>query len=75
MRTKLFALLCAGLLLLGVLPAAGAIPPESEPLLDGIDVSVWQGEIDFEAVREDGVQVVYIRSSYGLSEDSYLTRH
>ena len=75
MRAKLLALLCAGMLLLGASPAALAIPPVSEPLLDGIDVSVWQGEIDFDAVRADGIRVVYIRAGYGLNEDTYLTQH
>ena len=75
MHKKLLALLCAGLLLVCILPAALAIPPVSEPLLDGIDVSVWQGEIDFNAVREAGIRVVYIRSGYGLSRDTYLTRN
>lgn len=33
--------------------------------LEGMDVSVFQGKIDFAAAREDGIQAVYIRSSYG----------
>ena len=35
----------------------------------GIDVSVYQGEIDFEKVRAAGVEVVYIRAGYGMEED------
>lgn len=54
MRKKLCALL---LCLSCLLPSALA--------MEGIDVSVYQGEIDFEAVREDGVEVVYIRSGFG----------
>ena len=46
------------------LGAADAFPPAGE-ILPGIDVSVWQGEIDFARVRESDVQVVYIRSSEG----------
>ena len=57
-------------LLLCAAPPALAIPPASEPVLEGIDVSVWQGGIDFAAVAADGIQVVYIRSSYGEKEDA-----
>jgi len=30
----------------------------------GIDVSVWQGAIDFNAVRNSGVDFVIIRAGY-----------
>lgn len=33
--------------------------------LEGMDVSVYQGDIDFAAAKEDGIEVVYIRASYG----------
>lgn len=33
--------------------------------LEGMDVSVYQGKIDFEAARKDGIEAVYIRSSFG----------
>lgn len=32
---------------------------------DGIDVSQWQGDIDFDQVAASGIRVVYIRSSLG----------
>ncbi len=35
--------------------------------LEGMDVSVFQGDIDFAAARADGIEAVYIRSSYGRS--------
>ncbi len=54
MWKKCLALL---LCLLTLLPSAMA--------MEGIDVSVYQGKIDFAAVRDSGIQVVYIRSSYG----------
>ena len=38
----------------------------------GIDVSVWQGDIDFYRVKADGKEIVYIRAGYGLTEDSYF---
>lgn len=31
----------------------------------GIDVSMWQGDIDFEEVAESGMDTVYIRSGLG----------
>ena len=33
----------------------------------GIDVSHWQGDIDFSAVKRDGISVVYMKSSEGKS--------
>lgn len=35
--------------------------------IEGIDVSLWQGKIDFEEVKNDGIKIVYIRSSAGNS--------
>ena len=42
-----------------------AFPASSSTLYDGIDVSEWQGSIDFSLVKEAGIDVVYIRSSEG----------
>lgn len=33
--------------------------------LQGIDVSHWQGRIDFERVRNDGIRIVYIKATQG----------
>ncbi len=33
--------------------------------LEGMDVSVFQGNIDFAAARSDGIEAVYIRAGYG----------
>lgn len=44
--------------------AEGGFAPAGE-LIPGIDVSVWQGEIDFAQVRASGVRIVYIRASAG----------
>lgn len=54
MRRKLFALLMGLFCLLTPVWA-----------LEGMDVSVYQGEIDFAAAREDGIEAVYIRSGFG----------
>lgn len=40
--------------------------PYDEAIYDGIDVSAWQGDIDFEQVKNYGISVVYIKSSEGF---------
>ena len=40
-------------------------------MFKGIDVSVWQGDINFELVRADEVEAVYIRAGEGANEGSY----
>lgn len=76
MRKRFFAFFALFALLTAALPAALAIGPVSEPTMAGIDVSVWQGEVDFAAVRESGIEAVYIRSSYGpQGVDRYLESH
>jgi len=42
-----------------------AFGPSSDEIYQGIDVSEWQGNIDFEAVKNAGIDTVYIRSSEG----------
>lgn len=37
--------------------------------IEGIDVSHWEGDIDFRRVKESGIRFVYIKSSEG---DSYI---
>lgn len=42
----------------------------SEKKYEGIDVSVLQGDMDFGKVKAAGMDVVYIRAGYGISEDN-----
>lgn len=42
-----------------------AFSQSSEKLYNGIDVSEWQGNIDFGEVARAGIEVVYIRASEG----------
>lgn len=50
-----------------------AITPSSEPQYQGVDVSNWQGYIDYRQVRESGIEVVYIKSSQGSNiKDPYF---
>lgn len=44
--------------------------------LRGIDVSNWQGNIDFAAVKNSGIEVVYIKASEGnYYRDKYLDQN
>lgn len=42
-----------------------AFPPSNSELYNGIDVSQWQGKIDFSKVKNSGIDIVYIRASEG----------
>lgn len=53
-----------------------AFGPSSTPLYSGIDVSQWQGAIDYSEVATDGVQIVYIRAGEGFNYvDPYYMRN
>ena len=53
-----------------------AFGPSSDKIYEGIDVSEWQGNINFKKVKEAGIEVVYIRSSQGFSyEDSQFEKN
>ena len=59
-----YILLSAALVLL-TCTSVSALPAASGEQRRGIDVSMWQGDIDFEEVAESGVDTVYIRSGLG----------
>ncbi len=42
-----------------------ATVPESSNILNGIDVSNWQGYINYGEVKNAGIEIVYIKSSQG----------
>lgn len=42
-----------------------AFPASSTEIYDGIDVSEWQGNINFAQVKASGIEIVYIKSSEG----------
>lgn len=44
-----------------------AFGPSSSKIYQGIDVSRWQGNIDFSAVKRSGIEIVYMKSSEGKS--------
>ena len=65
MRKKVVLFLFVLILLFLVPMEAFALPADPGEQLEGIDVSQWQGNIDFEQVAASGIRAVYIRSSMG----------
>ena len=50
-----------------------ALTPSSEEVYQGIDVSDWQGYIDYGRVKSSGIEIVYIKSSQGSNiKDPYF---
>lgn len=50
-----------------------AITPVSNDTYEGIDVSDWQGYIDYGKVKQAGVEIVYIKASQGTNlKDAYF---
>lgn len=53
-----------------------ALSPTSEAIYQGIDVSAYQGTIDYEEVKNAGIEIVYIKASEGTYlEDPYFKRN
>ncbi len=46
---------------------AKAIEPSGEQIYQGIDISSWQGNINFNDVANDGIQIVYIKATEGTN--------
>lgn len=42
-----------------------ALSPSSNTIYEGIDVSNWQGYIDYNRVKASGIEIVYIKASQG----------
>lgn len=50
-----------------------ALTPQGEFRYEGIDVSDWQGYIDYNQVKNSGIEIVYIKSSQGINvKDPYF---
>ncbi|MBC8535265.1 GH25 family lysozyme [Feifania hominis] len=62
---RALALLTMLCLTLSLALCAQALEPSGEPARRGIDVSEWQGSIDFARVRDAGIEIVYIRAGAG----------
>lgn len=57
--------------------AADTFPPSSTPVIAGMDVSAWQGAIDWQSVARSGeARVAYIRATEGARYvDAYFARN
>ncbi len=76
MRKKIICMfLVFSIVLIWVVPVF-ALGPSSNTIYRGIDVSEWQGDINFREVKEAGIEVVYIRAGQGFSyKDSKFERN
>ena len=61
----LISVLILSIIVLSVTIPVFAFPPSNDKLYYGIDVSEWQGRIDFKKVAKAGIDIVYIRASEG----------
>lgn len=65
MRQILIINILIAMLLLSISIPVFAFPSSSNEIYEGIDVSEWQGTINFEEVANSGIDIVYIRASEG----------
>ena len=64
---KVYVFIFLIVVLLAITVPVYALSPSSNEIYRGIDVSEWQGDIDFGEVKEAGIEVVYIRAGQGFS--------
>lgn len=68
LRKFIYILTAISLLLYFISSCVYALEPSpSEPIYEGIDVSNWQGYINYSEVKAAGIQIVYIKSSQGTN--------
>lgn len=53
---------------------AQVVCPDGD-IVEGIDVSVWQQDVNWDAVAADGVKFAFARASYGTSKDTYFDQN
>lgn len=63
-RIKKVFLFIAVMLIIFQVPCL-ALTPASNEFIEGIDVSNWQGYINYEEVKKAGIEIVYIKASQG----------
>lgn len=66
-KYKISILLVFTLVIQMIFTTCYAISPSSNVIYNGIDVSEYQGNINFQSVRNAGIDIVYIRSSEGTN--------
>lgn len=63
-------------ILLSNISLTHAMSPSARIIYKGIDISEWQGKINFAKVKSAGIKIVYIKSSEGSGyKDTYLKRN
>ncbi len=73
---KIIATIFLVIILANISITCFAFGPSSSKIYQGIDVSRWQGTIDFSKVKKSGVDIVYIKASEGKSYiDPYFERN
>lgn len=68
-------LACIAALVFAALFPTRAVSPSGERQYRGIDISEFQGEIDFEEVKRSGIEAVYIRVGAGEYADEYFAEN
>ena len=76
MRKKIIASIIITLLFIYITSPCFAFEPSSSIIYQGIDVSRWQGNINFSDVKRSGIDIVYMKASEGRSYiDPYFERN
>ena len=70
-RTRWVALLCAALLLFCALPVS-ASSTAANAVADGIDVSKWQGAVDWSKVAAAGIDYAILRIGTSDGMDTFF---
>ena len=73
MLKKITYIIFISVVLLSLSSTVFALSPSSDTIYEGIDVSNWQGYIDYNEIKNTGIEVVYIKSSQGSNiQDPYF---
>lgn len=76
MKNRIILLMFFIIIFLVITIPVYALSPSSSKIYNGIDVSEWQGDINFKKVKESGIEIVYIRAGQGFSyEDAKFERN
>ena len=65
------------LLILSLSSICFALSPSSNKIYEGIDVSNWQGYINYSEVKASGIDIVYIKASQGenITDSHFKTNY
>lgn len=63
----LYILFFIGIFVLFFYTTCFALSPSTETIYEGIDVSEWQGYINYSEVKSSGIDIVYIKASQGTN--------